>query len=111
MRAVLQHEAARRDLVKHFVYLAENADMAVADRFLENAKASFNQLAKRPFIGSPLQFQNPAHWHPQVARKRVRQISYLLLPRAGQHSHHSGFTFSVGLVANHGTGTINSIKP
>ena len=60
MLAIHQHEAARRDLVQHFVYLAENADIAVADRFLANAKTSFKQLAKRPLIGSPLQFQNPA---------------------------------------------------
>ena len=34
MPTVTQREAARRDLVEHFVYLAENAGMDVAERFL-----------------------------------------------------------------------------
>jgi toxin ParE1/3/4 len=32
MPVVRQREAARRDLVEHFVYLAENAGLHVADR-------------------------------------------------------------------------------
>lgn len=60
MLPLYQHEAARRDLVAHFVYLAENASMATADRFLANVKTSFNQLAKNPTIGAPLSLQNPA---------------------------------------------------
>ena len=34
MSAVFWQEAARRDLIEHYVYLAENADQEVADRFL-----------------------------------------------------------------------------
>ena len=41
MPIVRQREAARRDLVEHFVYLAENAGLDVADRFLSNAEATF----------------------------------------------------------------------
>lgn len=33
MRTVTKREAARRDLVEHFVYLAENARLEVAGRF------------------------------------------------------------------------------
>ncbi len=60
MLAIVQHEAARRDLIQHFVYLAENASLELADRFLGNAKTSFEQVAKQPFIGSPLPVNNPA---------------------------------------------------
>ena len=45
MSKVYQRAAARRDLVDHFVYLAENADLGTAERFLTNAEASFNDLA------------------------------------------------------------------
>ena len=41
MPIVRQREAARRDLVEHFVYLAENAGLDTADRFLSNAEATF----------------------------------------------------------------------
>ncbi len=33
MPSVAKREAASRDLVEHFVYLAENAGMDVAERF------------------------------------------------------------------------------
>lgn len=59
MPTVTQREAARRDLVEHFVYLAENAGLDVAERFLTNAEASFNDLAQQPRIGAPLTFQTP----------------------------------------------------
>jgi toxin ParE1/3/4 len=40
--------------VEHFVYLAEHAGLDVAERFLSNAEASFNELAGQPMIGAPL---------------------------------------------------------
>ena len=40
MPRVTQRAAARRDLVEHFVYLAENAGLNTAERFLTNAEAS-----------------------------------------------------------------------
>ena len=46
--------AARRDLVQHFVYLAENAALDSADRFLANAERCFSELAEQPQMGSPL---------------------------------------------------------
>ena len=45
MARVFTRPAARRDLVEHFVYLAENASLEVAERFLSNADASFMELA------------------------------------------------------------------
>jgi toxin ParE1/3/4 len=54
MAKVFQHVAARRDLIEHFVYLAENAGIDTAERFLANAEVSFNDLARQPMIGVAL---------------------------------------------------------
>jgi toxin ParE1/3/4 len=51
MPIVTKREAAVRDLVEHYVYLAENASLDVAERFLINAEASFSDLARQPKIG------------------------------------------------------------
>lgn len=69
--------------MEHFVYLAENAGMDTAERFLTNAEASFNDLGLRPRIGAPLILK-----HPELAgiRKwRVKDFDeYLIfyLPRS-----------------------------
>ena len=60
MPSVRQRAAARRDLVEHFIYLAENAGLDTAERFLANAEATFNNLAGQPMIGTPLTSQHPA---------------------------------------------------
>jgi toxin ParE1/3/4 len=49
-----KHAAAKRDLVEHFVYLAENASLDVADRFLIQAAESFSNLANHPALGVEL---------------------------------------------------------
>ena len=54
MPMVYQRATARRDLVEQFVYLAEQAGLDAAERFLTNAEASFNDLARQPMIGAPL---------------------------------------------------------
>lgn len=59
MPKVYRRAVARRDLLDHFVYLAEHAGLEVADRFLTNAAASFDVLAGQPMIGSPLTLKNP----------------------------------------------------
>lgn len=69
MPTVTQREAARRDLVEHFVYLAENAGLDVAERFLTNAEASFNDLAQQPRIGAPLTLK-----HPDLANVRKWRV-------------------------------------
>jgi toxin ParE1/3/4 len=59
MLKVFQRAAARRDLVEHFIYLAENASPDTAERFLANAEASFNDLVLQPMIGAPLTLRHP----------------------------------------------------
>ena len=61
MPVVSKREAARRDLVEHFVYLAENAGLDVADRFLTNAESSFADL-RAAWVGTPVRyFEKPRH--------------------------------------------------
>ena len=69
MPTVTQREAARRDLVEHFVYLAEEAGLDVAERFLTNAEASFNDLAQQPNMGPPLMLK-----HPDLANVRKWRV-------------------------------------
>ena len=59
MPTVYRRAAARRDLIEHFVYLAENAGLDVAERFLASAAASFNDLAGQPMIAAPLRLRRP----------------------------------------------------
>lgn len=59
MPTVTKREAARHDLVEHVVYLAENAGLDMAECFLTNAEASFNELAQRPKMGAPLRLKHP----------------------------------------------------
>ena len=59
MPTVSQREAARRDLVEHFVYLAENAGLDVAERFLSSAEVTFADLARQPGMGAPLTLKHP----------------------------------------------------
>jgi toxin ParE1/3/4 len=54
MPKVYRRAAAGRDLIEHFVYLAENAGLEIAERFLANAEATFDDLAGQPMIGAPL---------------------------------------------------------
>ena len=60
MAAVLLRAAARRDLEESFVYLAENAGLDTAERFLTSAESSFNDLAAQPMIGAPLTLRHPS---------------------------------------------------
>lgn len=59
MPRIGQREAARRDLIGHFVYLAEEAGFDTAERFLNNAEATFNLLATQPYMGAPLALRRP----------------------------------------------------
>ena len=69
MAEVRQRAAARRDLVEHFVYLAESAGLDTAERFLAQAEASFNDLATQPMIGAPLTLK-----HPELAGMRKWRV-------------------------------------
>ena len=69
MPRVTQRESARRDLVEHAVHLAENAGLDMAERFLANAEASFNDLAQQPKMGAPLALK-----HPDLAKVRKWRV-------------------------------------
>ncbi|MEM6455115.1 MAG: type II toxin-antitoxin system RelE/ParE family toxin [Acidobacteriota bacterium] len=45
------HPRARRDLIEQATYLAENASLEVADRFLESAERTVAQLVDTPRMG------------------------------------------------------------
>ena len=53
MARVLKREAAKRDLIRHSVYLAENASLEVGRRFKEAARKTFSKLAETPGMGTP----------------------------------------------------------
>jgi toxin ParE1/3/4 len=59
MPRVYKRPAARRDLVEHYVYLAESAGEETADRFLRQADATFALLAGQPGIGVALTLRAP----------------------------------------------------
>lgn len=77
MARVTQREAARRDLVEQFVYLAENAGLETAERFLSCVEASFSELAAHPMIGAPLKLQNPAL--ADIRKWRVKDFAHHLI--------------------------------
>jgi len=83
MLRVYKRVASRRDLVEHYVYLAENVGEETAERFLAQAELTFNTLAQKPELGAPVALQ-----HAQLAnlRKwRVKEFEKFLifyLPRS-----------------------------
>jgi toxin ParE1/3/4 len=56
---VYQRAAARRDLIDHFVYLAETAGLDTAERFLSAARTTSENLAEHPKLGAVLRSRNP----------------------------------------------------
>src|SRR5437868_13611697 len=83
MSRVYKRAATRRDLVEHYVYLAENAGHEVADRLLAKAEESFTGLTEHPEMGAPLAVR---HSSLRGLRKwRVKDFEKFLifyLPRA-----------------------------
>ena len=57
-RATLQ-PTARRDIKRHFVYLAEHAGLPVAERFLTALDLTFADLARMPEIGEACHLTHP----------------------------------------------------
>ena len=83
MPAVQQRETARRDLIEHFVYLAEHAGIDLADRFLVSVEETFNDLARHPQMGAPLKLKHPGF--ANIRKWRVNDFdSHLIFyePRA-----------------------------
>ena len=60
MPKVYIRTAARSDLMGHYMYLAENANLDTAERFMLTAEISFSKLLAHPFIGAPIILRNPA---------------------------------------------------
>ena len=77
MGTVYRRAAARRDLIAHFVYLSGNAGDAVAERFLIQAEASFNDLATQPMIGAQLKLTHTAL--TGLRKWRVKQFDTYLI--------------------------------
>jgi toxin ParE1/3/4 len=59
MAVVDKHVRAKRDLIEHYVYLAENGSTEIADRFLARAEESFKDLARHPEMGVALSLRHP----------------------------------------------------
>lgn len=51
---IVRKPMARADLVEVIVYLEIHASLEVADRFENSASSSFEELAKMPLAGRPL---------------------------------------------------------
>lgn len=77
MRRVYKRPAARRDLIDHYVYLAEEAGEDVAERFLVQAERTFIDLAENREVGPVV----TSH-HEQLERLRrwrVRDFEKFLI--------------------------------
>lgn len=77
MYRVYRRAAARRDLVEHYVYLAESAGEDIAESFLMRAEATFLTLAEHPKMGSPLQLRNPRL--AELRKWRVQEFENFLV--------------------------------
>jgi len=77
MPRVFKRAAARRDLVEHYVYLAENTDGPIADRFLACAEASFADLSEHPEMGAALTLRRPEL--AELRKWRIREFENFLI--------------------------------
>ncbi|MGH9648497.1 MAG: type II toxin-antitoxin system RelE/ParE family toxin [Bryobacteraceae bacterium] len=68
MASVHKRASAKRDLAAHYVYLAEQAGIETAERFLQDADKSFADLSMNPQMGIALSLRPPElaglrKWH------------------------------------------------
>ena len=56
---VVRRDQAKRDLVKHFVYLTERVNADSARRFLAATNAACDLLVEMPELGPRRSFKNP----------------------------------------------------
>ena len=73
-RAIVR-PAARRDLIRHFAYIGENSDLAVARRFRLAARRTFSELARKPHLGAPHKFEK----FPELRMWRVQHFEKYLI--------------------------------
>ena len=57
---VVRSALARADVLDHASYIAENAGLDAADRFLQAIEHAYAQLAQLPGMGSPRDYGDPA---------------------------------------------------
>jgi plasmid stabilization system protein ParE len=50
---IIKRPLARFDLIEEADYLEQTADLDVAERFLDAAQATFEELARMPLMGTP----------------------------------------------------------
>jgi len=84
MARAVQHPAARRDFIIHYVYLAENAGLDVAKRFRQSVESAYAQLAEMPRMGTPAKVRQRKHAGVRIWR--VREFEEYLIaykPRRG----------------------------
>jgi toxin ParE1/3/4 len=84
MARAVQRPAARRDFIIHYVYIAENAGLEVAQRFREAIEAAYAHLAKMPRMGAPAKIRRGKHAGVRIWR--VREFEEYLIaykPRRG----------------------------
>ena len=78
-RQILKRPAAKRDLIEHFVFIGEGSQRA-AFPFLEAARATFEELAAMPEMGSSQEFAKPKL--AGIRRWRIRNFeNYLIFYR------------------------------
>ncbi len=77
MPVLTKTRAAKNDLIAHYVYLAEEASINTADRFLTNTENSFNILSQQPMIGTPLNLGNPKL--ASIRKWRVKEFDNFLI--------------------------------
>jgi len=75
-RRILKRPAAKRDLIEHFTFIGEGSQEA-AFRFLEATRATFEELAAMPEMGSSQEFANPKL--AGIRRWRVRHFEHYLI--------------------------------
>jgi toxin ParE1/3/4 len=80
MREVIKRPQAKRDLMEHADYIAQNS-MDASDRFLKATDKALRQIAEMPGIGASRDFHNP-----ELAGLRVWPVPgfrrYLIFYRA-----------------------------
>ena len=84
MAAVHKRARAKRDMVEHYVYLAGEAGIETAERFLLSAEKSFDDLSLHPGMGSRLSLRRPEL--PGLRKWQVKGFEKFLifyLPRPG----------------------------
>lgn len=59
MARLFKRTAATRDLVAHYVFLAEDADLDTANRFLDSFHETCHNLLLQPLMGVELELREP----------------------------------------------------